>query len=424
MTGGNVIAALKNRNLQLYFGGQVISQVGTWMQQMALSWLIYRLTGSTVMLGVIGFTSQAPSLFLSPFAGIVADRVNRHRLYMITQTLCMVQAAMLTLTVWFQHAQVWQLVALSAVLGVISAFDIPTRQAFLPDMLNDKEELTSAVGLNSSITTLTRLIGPFVAGIAVSAIGEKSCFLANALSYLAVIITMLFVHSKQKPARAVKQSAWVQLKEGYNYTIGFAQVRDLILLLAVVGFVVMPITVLMPAFARDVFHGDAMTLGYLTASSAIGSTISALFLASRRGTQQLSRWIMFGCGVAGMALMVLGLSHSLYLSLLASTIVGLGTMMVMAGSMTVIQTIVDESKRGRVMSFVVMAFLGLSPFGCIGAGALANKIGAGATTVLTGFLTLLTASIFAKRILKLHQKATPMQVQEAVAETQEELAAA
>jgi MFS family permease len=413
----------KNKNLCLYFSGQVVSLIGTWMQQMALSWLIYRLTNSPFMLGLIGFAGQAPSLLVTPFAGIVADRTNRHRLLITTQALAMVQAALLATLVLTGHTQLWQLVALSAVLGIITAFDMPTRQTFLVDMLDNKTQLAGAIGISSSINTATRLVGPFVAGLFVSWAGEGICFLANAVSYIAVIVALLFVKSNQRPSTASKSNALSQMKEGFVYTIGFAPIRDLICMIALIGFFAMPFAVLMPAFARDVFHGNASTLGFLSGASGAGTVVGAVFLASRKGTRALSRWIVIGCAISGLALIGFGLSSNLALSLFVVSIVGFGSMLAMAGSITVIQTIVDEDKRGRVMSFVMMAFMGLSPFGGMAAGALANVIGVGATVMATGILTVAISLVFCRRISRIHLQATPVAVNEGISEADQEMAA-
>ena len=414
-------AAWKNRNLQLYFTGQVISLVGTWMQQMALSWLVYRLTNSTFMLGVIGFTSQAPSLFLTPIAGIVADRTNRHRLVLITQVLFMLQAAILAALVWTNHAQLWQLIVLSACLGAITAFDLPTRQTFLIDMLDDDEQLMSAMSINSSINTLTRLVGPFLAGLFVTWAGEGMCFFANALSYIAVIAALLFVKANQPVTPVTKKNSLAQLKEGFFYTIGFKPIRDLIVLLAMIGFFAMPFVVLLPAFARDVFHGNATTLGYLNGAAGAGSLVGALFLSSRKGTKDLSRWIMLGCVMYGLGLIIFGFSSFLPLSLLAVAVIGFSSMTVLAGSNTVIQTIVDKDKRGRVMSFVVMAFLGFSPFGAMAAGALANYIGVGTTVAATGIVTLALGIIFGTRITRIHLYVKSAEIKQGIAEEEVEM---
>ena len=416
-------AAWKNRNLQLYFSGQTVSLIGTWMQQMALSWLIYRLTNSPFMLGLIGFTSQMPSLVVTPFAGLIADRWNRHRMILITQSLALVQAAVLAALVWQGQPQLWQLITLSAFLGVITAFDLPIRQSFLVDMLDDNEQLASAIAINSSINTLTRLIGPFLAGLFVAWAGEAVCFLVNAISYISVIIALLFVKSKQRATNSAKKGALSQFKEGFEYTIGCTPIRDLIMLLAMVGLFAMPLAILMPAFAKDIFHGNAMTLGFLSGASAAGSLAAALFLTSRKGTRELSLAIILGCGLCGLSLVVFGFSTFLPLSLLAVAVIGFGSMIVMAGSNTVIQTIVDADKRGRVMSFVIMAFLGVGPFGCMVAGALANVIGAGKTAVATGVLTFALAFIFASRIMRIHLHVTPAQVDLGVAQAEAELTA-
>jgi len=417
-----VKSVLHNKNLQLYFAGQTVSLIGTWMQQIALSWLVYGLTNSPFMLGVIGFISQVPSLLLTPFAGIVADRFNRHRLIMITQVLAMIQAALLTALVWTGQTQLWQLMLLSGVLGAISAFDIPTRQSFVVDMLDDKAQVGSAVSISSSITTLTRLVGPFIAGLVIAWAGEKVCFLANALSYLAVIAALSFVKAKPNLTKSTKTSSLSQLKEGIDYTFGFGPIRDLILFIAFVGLFAMPFAILMPAFAKDVFHGNAFTLGSLTGCCGAGSVIGALFLGSRKGTQALSRWLVIGCALCGIALTGLGLSNYLPLSLITATAVGFGSMVVMAGCITLIQTIVDPDKRGRVMSFVVMAFMGLSPFGCIAAGALANIIGPGKTVITSGICTFIVALFFAPRLKLIHLKVTPSNIEAGIAEAESEIA--
>jgi MFS family permease len=379
--------------------------VGTWMQQMAMSWLIYRLTNSAAMLGVIGFASQVPSLFLMPFAGIVADRVNRHRLVIIIQILFMLQAGLLAALVFTGQAQLWQLVALSAILGIITAFDIPTRQTFIFDMLENKAQLPSAIAINSSITTVTRLIGPFIAGLLIAWTGEGMCFLVNALSYVAVVIALLFVKSKQAEVKAQKHDTLRQLKEGFAYAFGVPPIRAIITLLGLIGLFSIPFIVLMPAFARDIFHGNASTLGFLTASFGFGSVLGAFIVGSRKNVHQHGDWIFAGCSLFGLGLIAFGFSKSFILSLLVLPVMGFGSMVMMAGSMTLIQTMVDEDKRGRVMSIVVMALMGLSPFGCMVAGFLATKIGSGNTVIVSGIFTVVIALALASRVGKLHREA-------------------
>lgn len=394
------------------------------MQQTAMSWLVYRLTNSTVMLGIIGFTAQAPALLLAPFAGIIADRTNRHRLVMITQIAAMVQAVLLAAVVWNGHTHLWQLIVLSALLGAIAAFDVPTRQSFLVDMLDeDSAQLGGAIALSSSTSTLTRLIGPFLAGLLVSCIGEGSCFLLNALSYMAVIIALLFIKSKQRMKNSAPKSALSDLKEGFSYALGCTPIRNQLVLLMLVGLLVIPFGILMPAFAKDVFRGNAMTLGWLSGASAFGAMLGALFLTSKKGTQALNRWIVIGYWISGLSLIAFGASTQLPLSLLLVTLSGFGSMIVMTASITVIQTIVDEDKRGRVMSFVIMAVMGLSPLGFMAAGALAHAIGAGSTVIADGILIAISALLFGSRIRPIQMQSATGTVCEAIEEAEAELPA-
>ena len=312
---------------------------------------------------------------------------------------------------------------LSAFLGILTAFDLPARQTFLVDMLDNHDQLRSAIGINSSINTVARLIGPFIAGLFVMWAGERICFLVNALSYLAVIGALAFVKAKQPAILPSQTSTLSQLKEGFLYTIGFTPIRDLIFFIAFIGLFVMPFSVLMPAFAKDIFHGNASTLGFLAGALGAGSVIGALFLTSRKGIKSLSRWIMIGCGLCGVALVIFGLSSYFPLSLLSVMAVGFGSMIVVAGSNTVIQTIVDKDKRGRVMSFVVMAFIGLGPFGCMAAGALANIIGVGNTVASTGIFTFVLALIFATPVMNIHSKVGPEDIKVGVEEAELEMAA-
>ncbi len=410
-----------NRNLQLYFGGQIVSMVGTWMQQMALSWLVYRITGSAFMLGVVVFASQAPSLVLTPIAGIVADRVNRHNLVIVTQVLLMVQAAALALMVFSGHDDLWALVGLSTVLGIISAFDMPARQTFLLDMLDSKDELPGAIGINSSIMTTTRMVGPTIAGLFVSWAGEGMCFLVNALSYLAVISALMFVRPRQNLIAVKTAHPFEQLRDGFAYAFGSPGICDLIVLLALIGLFGMPFAVLMPAFARDVFHGDSSTLGLLTAASGIGSLVGTICLTSWIARHDLGRWVIVGCGLFGAGLIAFGLSQSLLPALALLIVIGFGSMILMAGTNTLLQTLVDEDKRGRVMSIFVMAFMGLTPFGGIAAGAIAGIIGPGATVIASGLVTFALALIFASRIVAAGGPVTTVCVDRGIVDAEGEL---
>jgi MFS family permease len=413
--------ALANPNLRLYFAGQVVSMIGTWMQQMALSWLIYRLTDSTFMLGLVAFASQAPTFLLTPFAGIVADRVNRKKLVIITQSLAMLQAAILAALAFSEKPVIWHLIALGAFSGLINAFDLPTRQTFLVDMLESRDELPNAIAVNSSITTLTRLIGPSIAGLFIAWAGEAMCFVVNAVSYVAVIVALVFVKAKQKPLSGDRPGAIVQLKEGFKYAFSFSPIRVLLAMIASVSLFVMPYSVLMPAFARDVFHGSATTLGVLTAASGLGSLTGALYLSTRKGVLGLGRWIVISCAMFGLGLIAFGFSNSLWVALPVLTVVGFGGMILMAGSNTILQTLVDEDKRGRVMSIYTMCFMGLAPFGSMAAGALSTRIGLAPTVIASGIIGVILALGFASRLRKIRQDARPIYIERGILDAEAEL---
>lgn len=418
-------SALANPNLRLYFAGQVVSMIGTWMQQMALSWLIYRLTDSTFMLGLVAFASQAPSFLLTPFAGIVADRVNRKKMVILTQTLAMIQAGMLAALAFSHQPAIWQLMALGVFSGLISAFDLPTRQTFLVDMLRSREELPNAIAINSSITTLTRLIGPAIAGLFIAWAGEAMCFVVNAVSYIAVIIALCFVTAHQKP-RALNADGrdpgpMEQLKDGFKYAFSFRPIRALLALMAGISLFVMPYNVLMTAFARDVFHGDATTLGILTAASGVGSLAAALYLATRKGVLGLGRWIVASCAMFGVGLILFGFCKTLWLAVPVLVMVGFGSMILLAASNTILQTLVDEDKRGRVMSIYMMCFMGLAPFGSMGAGAISTHIGLAQTVVLCGIVGGILALVFASRLHLIRRDARPIYIERGILSAEAEL---
>ena len=415
------MSVLKNRNLRLYYGGQLISMIGTWMQQMALSWLVYRLTNSAYMLGVIGFVTMAPSILLTPIAGMVADRTNRHRLVIITQILALIQAGLLAAITLNGHPQIWQLLVLGAFMGIISAFDLPTRQTFLIDMLDSKEEMGNAIAMGSSIMTVTRLIGPALAGVCIAVVGEGMCFLANAVSYVPVIVALCFVKAHQRPVPPSPLSPFGQIKEGFSYAFGFRPLRALILMMALISLFAMPFTVLMPAFAKDVFHGNASTLGILTTASGVGSLIGAIFLATRKGVLGLGKWIAISCALFGIGLVAFGLSKNIVLSSIMLSLVGFGSMVQMASSNTLVQTIVEEDKRGRVMSIFMMAFMGLAPFGSMAAGALANLIGVGTTVTISGVICLILALAFHIRLRAIREDVRPIYIERGILSAEADL---
>jgi MFS family permease len=416
----HAMRALANKNLRLYFAGQAISLIGTWMQQMALAWLVYRLTNSAEMLGLIGFISQAPAFFLMPFAGIVADRVNRHRMTVITQTCALIQSTALAALVLCGAAQFWSLAALGAVMGIISAFDIPTRQTFVIDMVTDKSEVQQAIAMQSSMVTVTRLIGPAVAGFVISIFGEGLCFAFNAVSYVAVIIALLMIKSTQKARPADNSPIFTQLKEGFSYAFGLGPLKALILLMAFISLFGTPYATLLPAYAKDHF-GSATSLGFLTTATGLGSLVGAVLLASRKNVLGLGRWILVACIIFGVGLIGFSLSHIFWLSLLLLTFAGFGMIVQMASSNTLIQTIVEEDKRGRVMSIYTMAFMGLAPFGSLIAGYVAGHIGIEKTIFAGGVCCLIAAAVFASRIRQLRQETIPIYIERGILTAENEL---
>lgn len=405
---GATFRAFGSRNYRLYFAGQGISLIGTWIQTIALSWLVYSLTHSAFLLGLVGFSAQIATFLLAPFAGVVADRLNRHRLLVVTQTLFMVQALVLGTLVLTRAITVWQIVLLSVLVGTVNAFDTPTRQSFVVSMIENRDDLPNAIALNSSMFNGARLVGPAIAGILIAAVGEGVCFLINAGSYLAVIAALLAMRVTPRAPRGQRRRVWHELREGFAYTFGFAPTRDIILLLAVVSLVGMPYATLMPIFAAQVLHGGASTLGFLSSAAGVGALAGAVVLASRRSVLGLGRWIPAACTAFGMALIAFSLSRWLPLSLLFLAVAGLGMITQMASSNTILQTVVDDEWRGRVMSFYTMAFIGMTPFGSLLAGALASRIGAPRTVMLGGIICLLAAAAFARRLPELRRLVRPI----------------
>jgi MFS family permease len=369
------LRALRHRNFQLFFSGQLISLIGTWMQSIAESWLVYRKTGSALLLGATAFASQIPVFVVAPLGGIVADRFNRQRVVIGTQISSMILAlvfATLTLT---GLIQVWHIFVLALLLGVVNAFDIPARQSFLVDMVG-KEDLMNAIALNSTMFNGARIIGPSIAGILVARIGEGWCFLANGLSYIAVISGLLMMRVT-KPARLASHGpALAHLIEGYRFARHTAPIRSLLLLLGLVSLVAMPYTVLMPVFADQILHGGARGLGILMGATGVGAMFGALTLATRSGVLGLGRWVAFSCGGFGLFLAAFSFSHHFWLSAALLLPVGFCMMLGMSSSNTLIQAMTPDHLRGRVMAMYTMMFMGMAPFGSLFAGAAAEHLGA------------------------------------------------
>lgn len=406
----NIFRAFRARNYQLFFAGQCISLVGTWMQQTALSWLVYKITGSPFLLGLVGFMSQVPSFIVSPFAGVMIDRRSRYRVLLATQSLAMLQASTLAFLVLTGVVTVWHILLLSLFLGTVNAFDMPARQAFVVQMVEDRKLLANAIALNSSMVHVARMIGPPIAGMVIAGAGEGFCFLMNAASYIAVITCLLLmriVPSEPSPGQAHLISS---LKEGLVYAFGFPPIRSIILLLAFTSFVGMPYVVLMPIFAKDIFHGDSHTLGLLMGSTGLGALAGAVFLASRRNVLGLGRIIVIASSTMGVGVVAFSHSTVFPLSLVLLLFTGFGMMVLLTSSNSILQTIVDEEKRGRVMSLYAMAFMGTVPFGNLLHGFLATKIGAQNTLLAGGICCILGSVVFARRLPALRRIVRPIYV--------------
>jgi MFS family permease len=376
--------ALRHHNFKLFFFGQSISVIGTWMTRLATGWLVYRLTHSALLLGVVSFAGQIVSFALGPFAGVWVERLNRRKLLVWTQAAAAVQSlAMAALTL--SHAiTLWEIITLTALQGLINAFDMPARQSFLVQMVEDRNDLSNAIAINSSMANGARLIGPAIAGLVVGAFGEGWCFLIDGLSYFAVIASLLLMRIAPLNIRHNTTSMLEQMREGWDYVRTFRPIRTILLLFSLVSLMGYPYGVLLPVFAGQVLHGGAYTLGWLTSASGIGALVSGLSLAARRSVLGLTRIVQIAVATLGGALILFGLSHVLWLSLVLMVFVGFGLMQGAAVSNTIIQSLVPEDKRARVMSYYTMAFFGAAPFGSLLAGTLAHRIGAPHTVIITG----------------------------------------
>ncbi|RPI48292.1 MAG: MFS transporter [Acidobacteria bacterium] len=406
-----MLRALSYPNYRLFFGGQIVSLIGSWISMTATSWLVYRLTGSAMLLGVVGFAGQFPGFVLGPFAGAYLDRWDRHRVLVVTQTVSMLQSFTLACLTFSGHITVPAVIALNAVQGLVNAFDMPARQTFLSTMITDREDLANAIALNSSMFNAARLVGPSVAGVVIAASGEAWCFLIDGISYFAVIIALLAMKNVRllnRPAAHVGMREHVM--EGWRYVFGFRPIRSLVLQLGWLCLVAMPFTVLMPVFADRILGGGPHTLGFLMTASGVGALSGALWLASRKSVVGLGRVILINTVVFGSGLIGFALSRWLVLSLAFLTVVGFGMMVLMASTNTVIQTIVDDEKRGRVMSFYTMAFLGTAPFGSLLAGWLSTRVGAPQTVLVSGVLCLATAAWFSEELPAIRALVRPIYV--------------
>ncbi len=394
--------------------GQGVSLVGTWMQHVAGIWLVYRLTNSAFMLGLAGFVGQIPTFVVSPFAGVLADRYNRRRMLIVIQSLAMLQASVLAGLVLTRLIQVWHIIALNAFLGVVTSFDMTIRQAFTVEMLDDREDLGNAIALNSTMLNSARLIGPAIAGLLIVSAGEGICFLLNALSYIAVIACLLVMRIPPVPVAAASRNIFLEIKEGFLYAANFPPIKWILLVLSMISLMGVSYQILLPVFARDIFKGGAHTMGFFMTMAGLGALGGAMFLAARKSVVGLPKIIAQTAALFGLTLMAFAFSGTYWLSMGILLLSGFGMMVHMASCNTILQTITEEDKRGRIMSFYTMAFMGMMPFGSLLAGFLASRIGAPNTMFLEGACCIVGALFFAAKLPLIRKHIRPIYVEKGI----------
>ena len=398
--------ALRNRNYRLFFSGQCISVTGTWIQQVAINWLVYSLTKSALLMGLIMFAGSIPSLFLSPLAGVVVDRINKYHVLIILQTLFMIEALIIAILTLTGVVQIWQIVLLSISIGITNAFDMPLRQAFVVNLIDKSEDLGNAISLNTSSLNLALLIGPAIAGTLIAAFGEGICFLINSLSYLAVIAALFAMRIKTLPIRETNgTNIFQEFHEGFKYVSSSFPMRNVILYLATASLVGMSYIVLMPIFAKEILNGNAQTLGFLLSTAGVGALFGALYLAGKKSILGLGKWICIASLILGLGLVGLAFTTKFLIALILLFFIGFGMVVIIASCNTLVQDIVDDDKRGRVMSLYTMAFMGTTPFGSLLGGAIAHKIGVPHTFLLAGLTMIISAIIFRTKLKYFNIKA-------------------
>jgi MFS family permease len=390
--------ALRHRNFRLFFGGQSISLIGTWMTRVATSWLVYKLTKSSLLLGTVGFAGQIPTFLLAPLAGVIVDRIDRRKVLVWTQALAMVQSLVLAWLTLSHRINIAEVLVLSATQGVINAVDMPGRQSFMIRMVEDRADLSNAIAINSSMVNVARLVGPSLAGLLIAATNEGWCFLVDGVSYIAVIASLLMMRIPHEAPLHAGATMMEQLRQGWVYVAESVPIRSILLLFALISLMGWPFMVLMPIFAAQVLQGGPHTLGFLMGAVGVGSLLSALLLVVRRSVRGLLKIIPIGAAIFGAGLIAFGLSRHLWVSILMMFVAGFGMMQGVTTSNTILQTLVDEKMRGRVMSYYTMAFVGMAPFGSLLAGALAHAIGAPRTVIISGVACILGSLWFWSRM--------------------------
>lgn len=413
----HALRAFQHRNFRLFFYGQSLSLLGTWTQQVAMSWLVYRLTGSPFYLGLTAFAGQFPILVLAPFGGIWADQFDRRKLLIATQILAMVQALILAGLAYSAWLEVWHIVAMATLLGVVMALDTPIRQALVPNMVPSREDLPAAIAFNGVMQNAGRMIGPTIAGVLVAVSSEAFCFLVNAASKIAVIVAVLLMHLPHTPPTSARPALMRGLADGMRYAWNVIPIRLLLPIIALASFMATPYQTLMPIFAKEVFGGGAETLGFLMGAAGLGGTAGLIYLASRQNVRGLTRFVLGGLLLTGGSLIVFAYSHVMALSLVMVALAGLGIIVNAMAVNTIFQTIVDDPMRGRVMSLFTVAFLGISPLGSLAAGTLAHAIGADRTLAIGGACCILGALWLARRMPRLRRHMRPIYQRLGIVET-------
>ena len=393
-----ILRGFQSRNYCLYFAGQGVSLIGSWMQNLAMSWLVYRLTHSAMLLGVTGFLSQAPTLLVAPFAGVIIDRSNKRTIVIAMQVIAMLQALALALLVFSHAVAVWHILALSVVVGLVNAFDVPARQSFIVEMVEQRDHLSNVIALNSVMFNSARLIGPAIAGVLIAVAGEGVCFLINSFSFGAAIAALLLMALPRSATASAHRHFLHELREGFSTAFGCAPIRALLLLTGWVSLVALPYGVLLPVFAREVLRGDSQTLGFLTAAVGCGALVGALYLASRTSVAGLGSLVAVATGLFGAGLTGFALSRHFVVSLALMLVIGFGVLVQLASTNTLLQTLVADDKRGRVMSIYTMSFMGVVPLGCLLTGWCAQRIGAPRTQLIGGVACMAAALVFALRL--------------------------
>ncbi|RMF98531.1 MAG: MFS transporter [Candidatus Schekmanbacteria bacterium] len=405
---GLLFRSLRHRNYRLFFIGQSISLIGVWMQQIAIGWLVYRITGSALLLGIISFCSQFPSFLLSPFAGVFADRLDRKNVILLCQILAMMQALTLAALTFTHLINTFYLIVLSIFIGIVISFEMPTRQSFILDIVEKREDLANAIALNSSMFNGARLLGPTIAGLIIGVAGEGLCFLINGLSYIAVIISLMMINVKGGKGEGNEYDFIKGLKEGFTYSFGFYPIKSILLLVALISLLGMPYLVLMPVFAKDILKGGPDTLGFLMGASGLGAFGGAIYLAMRKSVMGLAKLIAYFSFLFSVGISLFALSSNLWISLILMFVTGYAIILQMASSNTLLQTIADDSRRGRVMSFFTMAMMGMSPIGSFLAGTIADSIGAQETVFICGLVCFAGTAVFAKNLPQWRKEVKPI----------------